>query len=71
MIYDDDYEYIESRLDEMHQEYIYQRNLRAKIASNVLSGLISTINFNKGWEPDELVQMSVDLTDNLLKRLND
>jgi len=67
MTYDDE---IEARFEELHQDYINQRDLRAMIAGKVLSGLISTLYPSSSWEPDEMVQMSVDLTDKLLDRLN-
>jgi hypothetical protein len=70
MTYDDD-EQFQEMLDDMHKDYINQRDLRAMIAGKVMSGLLSTLWPSSGWEPDELVQMSVDLTDKLLERLND
>ena len=64
-------EQIDARFEELHQDFLNQRDLRAMIAGKVLCGLLSTLWPSSRWEPDEIVQMSVDLTDKLLERLND
>ena len=45
--------------------------LRTMIAAIAMQALLARLGENEGWEPDEVIDIAVEMADKLLKRLND
>ena len=45
--------------------------LRTMIAAIAMQGLLARIEEGEHWEPEEVIDIAVEMADKLLKRLND